>query len=77
MLDGFLCKSIVIWICRIVKCVEVNKEARAVFERSLARLPASVNSEISWHCADVSVVSTHTLQSHLARAIKYFHDIFQ
>lgn len=42
---------------RVVKCVEVNKEAKPVFERSLTRLPPSVNAEISWHCADVSVVS--------------------
>ncbi|KAH8941042.1 hypothetical protein BDL97_14G017100 [Sphagnum fallax] len=41
--------------CRTVKCVEVNKEARLSFEQSLSRLPASVNSNISWHCADASV----------------------
>lgn len=48
--------------CRVVKCVEVNKEARAVFERSLTRLPASVNSELSWHCADVSVSPINWLE---------------
>lgn len=42
--------------CRVVKCVEVNKNSRVPFELSLARLPESVESKISWHCADASVV---------------------
>ncbi|XP_024387469.1 uncharacterized protein [Physcomitrium patens] len=48
--------------CRVVKCVEVNKEAKPVFERSLTRLPPSVNAEISWHCADVSVSPINWLE---------------
>ncbi|KAL3691988.1 hypothetical protein R1sor_005639 [Riccia sorocarpa] len=41
--------------CRSVKCVEVNKEAKDSFQLSLARVPASVDSKISWRCADASV----------------------
>jgi 16S rRNA G966 N2-methylase RsmD len=48
--------------CRTVKCVEVNKEARLSFEQSLSRLPASVNSNISWHCADASVSPINWLE---------------
>ncbi|XP_002961857.2 uncharacterized protein LOC9629655 [Selaginella moellendorffii] len=40
--------------CRFVKCVEVNKHCKEPFERSLSRLPASVDCQISWHCADAA-----------------------
>jgi hypothetical protein len=65
--------SCVVWwkLCRTVKCVEVNKEARLSFEQSLSRLPASVNSNISWHCADASVVSS--LESSLLRICRFFY----
>lgn len=46
-------------LCWTVKFVEVNKKAKCVFGRPLLRLPASVNSESSWHCGDVSVVSRY------------------
>ncbi|KAK9120054.1 hypothetical protein Scep_018147 [Stephania cephalantha] len=40
--------------CRSVKCVEINKEAKASFEKTISRLPESVDSSISWHQADTS-----------------------
>lgn len=41
-----------------VKCIEVNKEARLSFEKTIQRLPNSLNCSISWHHADASVVSS-------------------
>lgn len=49
--------------CRSVKCVEINKESKLPFEKSLARLPKSLDCSISWHCADVSVAPIHWLES--------------
>ncbi|PIN02010.1 23S rRNA (uracil(1939)-C(5))-methyltransferase [Handroanthus impetiginosus] len=40
--------------CRSVKCVEVNKEAKLSFEKTVSRLPATLDSSISWHLADTS-----------------------
>lgn len=40
--------------CRSVKCIEVNKESKLSFERTLGRLPSHVDGSISWHCADTS-----------------------
>ncbi|KAL2505380.1 S-adenosyl-L-methionine-dependent methyltransferase superfamily protein [Abeliophyllum distichum] len=40
--------------CRSVKCVEVNKESKVSFEKTAARLPATLDSSISWHHADAS-----------------------
>ncbi|XP_050231217.1 uncharacterized protein LOC126680203 [Mercurialis annua] len=40
--------------CRSVKCVEVNKESKISFEKTVERLPKSVDSSISWHQADTS-----------------------
>ncbi|KAL6587395.1 hypothetical protein OROMI_000373 [Orobanche minor] len=40
--------------CRYVKCVEVNKEAKHSFEMTASRLPADMESSISWHQADTS-----------------------
>ncbi|KAK9108459.1 hypothetical protein Syun_024470 [Stephania yunnanensis] len=40
--------------CRSVKCVEINKEAKASFEKTISRLPESIDSSISWHQADTS-----------------------
>ncbi|GLJ47770.1 hypothetical protein SUGI_1008990 [Cryptomeria japonica] len=48
--------------CRSVKCIEINKESKLPFEKSLARLPESLDSSISWHCADVSKVPIHWLE---------------
>ncbi|WZZ01746.1 hypothetical protein YC2023_074074 [Brassica napus] len=44
-----------------VKCIEVNKEARLSFEKTIQRLPNSLNCSITWHHADASVVSTNPL----------------
>ncbi|KAK9117524.1 hypothetical protein Sjap_016471 [Stephania japonica] len=40
--------------CRSVKCVEINKEAKVSFEKTISRLPESIDSSISWHQADTS-----------------------
>lgn len=40
--------------CRSVKCIEINKEAKISFEKTVARLVNSVDSRISWHHADTS-----------------------
>ncbi|KAJ4729450.1 RNA methyltransferase [Melia azedarach] len=41
--------------CRSVKCVEINKESKLSFEKTVSRLPKSVESSISWHNADTAV----------------------
>lgn len=40
--------------CRSVKCVEVNKESKQSFEKTVERLPSSLNCSISWHHGDAS-----------------------
>ncbi|XP_030484556.2 uncharacterized protein LOC115701010 [Cannabis sativa] len=40
--------------CRSVRCVEINKESKLSFEKTVNRLPSSVDSSISWHHADTS-----------------------
>ncbi|CAI0457707.1 unnamed protein product [Linum tenue] len=40
--------------CRSVKCVEVNKESKLSFEKTVERLPKSLDGSISWHQADTS-----------------------
>ncbi|XP_022928300.1 uncharacterized protein LOC111435166 [Cucurbita moschata] len=40
--------------CRFVKCVEVNKESKLSFEKTVERLPDRVDGSISWHHADTS-----------------------
>lgn len=47
--------------CRSVKCVEVNKESRQSFEKTVERLPTNVESNISWHHADASIEPTSWL----------------
>lgn len=47
--------------CRSVKCVEVNKESRQSFEKTVERLPTNVESDISWHHADASIEPTSWL----------------
>ncbi|KAL8153293.1 hypothetical protein V2J09_011053 [Rumex salicifolius] len=41
--------------CRSVKCVEINKEAKISFEKTISRLPEYIDSNISWHHADAAV----------------------
>ncbi|RVW45056.1 putative RNA methyltransferase pc1998 [Vitis vinifera] len=38
-----------------VKCIEINKEAKLSFEKTVGRLPKSIDSTISWHHADTSI----------------------
>uniref|UniRef100_A0A7N0UPM0 Methyltransferase small domain-containing protein n=1 Tax=Kalanchoe fedtschenkoi TaxID=63787 RepID=A0A7N0UPM0_KALFE len=40
--------------CRSVKCIEINKESKLSFEKTVARLASSVDCCISWHHADTS-----------------------
>lgn len=40
--------------CRSVRCIEINKESKKSFEKTLERLPIPVESSISWHHADAS-----------------------
>lgn len=40
--------------CRSVKCIEINKESKLSFEKTVARLTDTVDSRISWHHADTS-----------------------
>ncbi|PHT49488.1 hypothetical protein CQW23_09235 [Capsicum baccatum] len=47
--------------CSSVKCVEVNKESRQSFEKTVERLPTNVESNISWHHADASIEPTSWL----------------
>ncbi|XP_052624534.1 uncharacterized protein LOC111889097 [Lactuca sativa] len=42
-------------IFRSVRCVEINKESKLAFEKTIDRLPSSIDSSISWHLADTSV----------------------
>ncbi|CAA7398467.1 unnamed protein product [Spirodela intermedia] len=48
--------------CRFVKCVEINKESKVSFEKSISRLPKTFDCNISWHQADASVDSIHWLE---------------
>ncbi|KAL3720401.1 hypothetical protein ACJRO7_005249 [Eucalyptus globulus] len=47
--------------CRSVRCVEINKESKLSFEKTVERLPKYVDSSISWHQADTSVEPTSWL----------------
>ncbi|CAB4275430.1 unnamed protein product [Prunus armeniaca] len=40
--------------CRSVRCIEINKESKLSFEKTVDRLPNLVDSSISWHLADTS-----------------------
>ncbi|PON61324.1 RNA methyltransferase [Parasponia andersonii] len=40
--------------CRSVRCVEINKESKLSFEKTVDRLPSSIDCSISWHHADTS-----------------------
>ncbi|KAF7819439.1 putative RNA methyltransferase pc1998 family [Senna tora] len=39
---------------RSVKCIEINKESKLSFEKTVERLPATIESSITWHNADAS-----------------------
>ncbi|KAG4125222.1 hypothetical protein ERO13_D10G084400v2 [Gossypium hirsutum] len=41
--------------CRSVKCIEINKESKPSFEKTVDRLPKSIEGSISWHNADTSI----------------------
>lgn len=41
--------------CKSVKCIEINKESKLSFEKTVERLPKFIDSNISWHNADTSV----------------------
>ncbi|OMO92971.1 hypothetical protein COLO4_17186 [Corchorus olitorius] len=41
--------------CRSVKCIEINKESRPSFQKTINRLPNSIEGSISWHNADTSI----------------------
>ncbi|KAI3842427.1 hypothetical protein MKX03_035034 [Papaver bracteatum] len=41
--------------CRSVKCIEINKESKLSFEKTVSRLPKHLDSNISWHHADTSI----------------------
>lgn len=48
--------------CRSVKCVEINKESKLSFEKSISRLPKTIDSSISWHNTDASIEPLHWLE---------------
>nr|GEU46933.1 reverse transcriptase domain-containing protein [Tanacetum cinerariifolium] len=39
----------------LVRCVEINKESKLAFEKTIERIPSSLDSSISWHHADTSL----------------------
>ncbi|XP_021299000.1 uncharacterized protein LOC110427742 isoform X2 [Herrania umbratica] len=41
--------------CRSVKCIEINKESKPSFEKTIDRLPNSIEGSISWHNTDTSI----------------------
>ncbi|GAA0153375.1 hypothetical protein LIER_11627 [Lithospermum erythrorhizon] len=41
--------------CKSVICVEVNKESKLSFEKTVERLPSNIATNISWHHADMSI----------------------
>ncbi|XP_034706383.1 uncharacterized protein LOC117930044 [Vitis riparia] len=41
--------------CRSVKCIEIDKEAKLSFEKTVGRLPKSIDGTIRWHHADTSI----------------------
>ncbi|RWV97068.1 hypothetical protein GW17_00040170 [Ensete ventricosum] len=47
---------------RSVKCVEINKESELSFEKSVSRLPKTIDSTISWHNTDASLEPLHWLE---------------
>ncbi|XP_078445324.1 S-adenosyl-L-methionine-dependent methyltransferases superfamily protein [Wolffia australiana] len=48
--------------CSSVKCVEINKESKVSFEKSINRLPKALDCHVSWHQADASIDSIHWLE---------------
>lgn len=47
---------------RSIKCIEINKESKVSFEKTIERLPSTIESSITWHHADASKVSTEYLK---------------
>ncbi|KAI3518423.1 hypothetical protein L1887_07160 [Cichorium endivia] len=39
----------------LVRCVEINKESKLAFEKTIDRLPSSIDSSITTHLADTSI----------------------
>jgi len=57
--------EVLCWLSyRSVKCIEINKESKASFEKTIERLPSTVDSSITCHHADASKVSTEYLKHH-------------
>ncbi|XP_062024492.1 uncharacterized protein LOC133740551 [Rosa rugosa] len=54
--------------CRSVRCIEINKESKLSFEKTVARLPNIVDSSISWHHADTSKLRHRRGKSETTRA---------
>ncbi|KAK9668966.1 hypothetical protein RND81_13G099700 [Saponaria officinalis] len=46
---------------RSVKCIEINKDSKHCFEKTVSRLPNAVDCKMSWHHADASVEPTSWL----------------
>ncbi|XP_074317155.1 uncharacterized protein LOC141653330 [Silene latifolia] len=46
---------------RSVKCIEINKDSKHCFEKTVSRLPTGVDCKMSWHNADASVEPTSWL----------------
>lgn len=55
----------VVCFSRSVRCVEINKESKLSFEKTVDRLPRSIDSSISWHHADTSKVGLIPSRSRL------------
>ncbi|KAH9616500.1 hypothetical protein KSS87_009373 [Heliosperma pusillum] len=46
---------------RSVKCIEINKDSKHCFEKTVSRLPTAVDCKLSWHNEDASVEPTSWL----------------
>ncbi|KAF7129259.1 hypothetical protein RHSIM_Rhsim10G0007200 [Rhododendron simsii] len=60
-----------------VKCVEVNKESKLSFEKTVDRIPNSIDCSISWHCADTSIVTKMDKEDNLQCFVTSFIIDFQ
>lgn len=48
--------------CRSLRCVEINKESKLSFEKSLSRLSKHIDCDIHWHNTDASIDPLHWLK---------------
>ncbi|KAK8967193.1 hypothetical protein KSP40_PGU011799 [Platanthera guangdongensis] len=48
--------------CRSLRCVEINKESKLSFEKSLGRLSKHIDCDIHWHNTDASIEPLHWLK---------------